>query len=100
MTEQVGGACREQDGEEDQDVVGDQRSDRERERGCQERRYGDGRHPERGETLRWPEQVRVQQVDAVTEGPGPPLERPGHDLEIGCRVEADGCARRMDDHPW
>ena len=42
--------------------------------------------------------VVMNVVDAVTNGPRPPLERPGHDLEIGSRIEAYGRGRRMDEH--
>ena len=40
----------------------------------------------------------MQQVDAVSDGPRPPFERPGHDLKVGSRIEADSRTRRMKKH--
>ena len=37
-------------------------------------------------------------IYAVNEGPRPPLQRPGHDLKVGGRVETDDGAVRVGEH--
>ena len=85
--------------DEHQHVVGNQRAGRQGERQRQQGENRDRGHPQRRETLRWPEQPRMQRVLTVCDRKRPPPQRPAHHLEIGGRIEAHDRVGGMSQNP-